>query len=141
MIHEQTYCIIIWQSPIVMTPPPPSSLSINCVVATIHILFCEIYKQITYYASWTDICIITWQSPIVITPLPLPLATIHLLFCEIYKHIAYYDPRTDFLYYNMTIPHRDDTPPSHPPPPPPRLHHLGMSNIGNFDQYAHSPTF
>ena len=38
-----------------------------------------------------------------------PLATIHLLFCEIYKHITYYDPRTYFLYYNLTIPHRDYT--------------------------------
>ena len=49
------------------------------------------------------LCIITRQSSIVITP---PLAAIHLLFCEVYKHITYYDPRTDFLYYNMTIPHR-----------------------------------
>ena len=49
MIHEQTFCIIIWQSPIVITTPPPTT-----TLATIHLLFCEIYKHITYYDPRTD---------------------------------------------------------------------------------------
>ena len=103
MIHEHASCIIIWQSPIVITTP----------LATIHLLFCEIYKHITYYAPRTDFLYYNLTIP---HRDYTPLATIHLFVYEIYKHITYYDPRTYFLYYNRTIPHRVNTTP-HPPPP------------------------
>ena len=113
MIHEKTFCIVIWQSPIVITPPspphPPPTL------ATIHLLFYEIYKHITYYDPRTDFLYYNQTIPHRDDTPPSSLSidcvvvTIHILFCEIYKQITYYVPGTDSLYYNTTILHRDYT--------------------------------